>query len=104
MKSGDDGLFPFKRQTPQVKGRKNEIKLAKEYGARPHPNSGAGRIKDDASTDGEVFEFKQANKTHTVNANELEALRKRASREGKDAYYVVEFGNGVLIEGRVWKR
>ena len=96
-----DDLFPHKRLTPQQQGRKNERKLAKRYGAREHPNSGAGRIKDDASSDDAVFEFKKANKSHTVKLDDLKAIHRRAHREGKEPFYVIEFADGVVLEGVV---
>lgn len=98
----DNGLgLPYKPKTPQVKGRDSERKQAKVYGARVHPMSGAGSIKDDASNDEAIYEFKQANKTHVITASELDALFIRGCRAEKDAMYVVKFGNGIILEGRL---
>lgn len=92
--SGDLGL-PYGKHTPQVEGRRAEKRMARERGARLHPMSGAGSIKDDASTEAEVFEFKNANKTHTLNADDLYKLMVRALRAEKEPYYVIQFANGV---------
>ena len=99
-----DDLFPYKEKTPQVKGRENEAPTAKVYNMRPHPNSGAGKIKGDASNADEVGEFKMANKSHTLGADELAKHFRESAKEGKDALYVVEFANGIVLEGYVYRR
>jgi hypothetical protein len=53
--------------------------------------SGAGSIKDDASTDDVQYEFKQAGRTHTLNGAALQGLWLRACRQSKRAEYVIYF-------------
>lgn len=65
--------------------------MAKDRDARPHPMSGAGRIKDDASTETDQYEFKLANKSHTLKGADLYQLFVRAIRQGKEPKYVVYF-------------
>lgn len=78
-------------KTPQVRGREREVEMAKSRGARPHPMSGAGRIKDDASSEDNQYEFKQAKVSHTMKGKELLDLFRRAVRQGKDPEYVIYF-------------
>lgn len=84
------------KKTRQVEGRDSEKRQAKRHGARLHPNSGAGHIKDDASNDDTVYEFKDAKKQHTLKASDLEALFRRSVRQGKDAAYVILFSDNNL--------
>lgn len=93
----DLGL-PYEKHTRQVEGRISEKKQARKYGARLHPMSGAGSIKDDASNDETIFEFKDANRTHTLASRDLRALVVRAVRQGKDARYVVTFADGTVAD------
>jgi len=60
-------------------------------GARLHPNSGALRIKHDASDRETLYEIKDANKTYTLKAEELNELWTRAARELKAPEFVVVF-------------
>lgn len=75
----------------QMQGRLSEKQMAKERGARLHPNSGAGRIKDDASNDADQFEFKHVLHTHGIKGVDLLALFKRATRMGKEPRYIIYF-------------
>lgn len=84
-------------KTPQVKGREREVKMAKDRGARPHPMSGAGRIKDDASDDQTQYEFKSVGKKHTLDGWALDGLFVRAIRQGKTPIYVVEFEDAQIV-------
>lgn len=96
--------MPWKPQkTRQVEGRDSEKHQAKKHGARLHPNSGAGHIKDDASNEDTIFEFKDANKSHTLKATDLEGLFVRAVRQGKQAKYVILFGH-VGLEAEITLR
>ena len=79
--------------TPQVRGRKVEKPMAKKIGARIHPNSGAGSIKQDMSTDDAIIEMKTAEKSFTLNAKYLEGVFTNAIRQGKDAQLIVVFPN-----------
>jgi protein RecA len=75
----------------QQQGRVTEKQLLKKRGARVHPMSGAGRIKDDGSDDAYLFEIKDAVKSHTLNADDLWALFVRAVRQDREALYLVQF-------------
>ena len=89
-------------KTRQVEGMVSEKKAAKKRGAKLHPRSGAGTIKWDASTDDELIEYKDAAKTITVNGKYLEKLFRDASAQGKDAIFVVTFGEAnIILEGRI---
>ena len=68
-----------------------EKRIAKELGATLHPNSGALRIKHDASDSEKLYEIKDANKTYTLKAEELNELWTRAAREVKTPEFIVEF-------------
>lgn len=96
-----DGLMPWEPKTPQEYGKRVEKKRAKERGARVHPGSGSGRIKYDASTTETLYEFKEVAKSHTLKGDYLEEIFVTATRQGKDAIYVVSFGNGITLEGRL---
>lgn len=91
--------LPYGEKSRQQQGRDSEKKQAKKYGARAHPMSGAGKIKDDASDEDWIYEYKDAVKTHTLSAAALNALLCRAEAQGKDAAYVIKFDNGVTMEG-----
>ena len=56
-----------------------------------HPRSGAGRIKADASTDHEVIEVKDANKSYTLHGRDLLTVFRVATRSGKSPRFVVYF-------------
>tara|TARA_Y100000004_G_scaffold190646_1_gene248113 strand:- start:467 stop:685 length:219 start_codon:yes stop_codon:yes gene_type:complete len=56
-----------------------------------HPNSGALRIKHDASDDESLYEIKDANKSFTLTAEDLHTLWVRAAREMKEPYYIVKY-------------
>ena len=90
--------LPYKPRTPQQQGRYREREQARKHGVRLHPNSGAGRIKEDASNDEKVVEFKEANKSFTLNAADLLGTFQRAVRQGKDSVWVIAFANGIEAE------
>ena len=84
--------LPYRvNKTRQVNGNLNEVKMAKDRGARAHPMSGAGRIKDDASSETKQYEFKTVAKTHSLKGSDLLALFRRGVRQGKDPEYVIYF-------------
>ena len=94
-------ILPYDpRITPQVKGRKDEVIMAKERGARLHPMSGAGSIKDDASNEDTVFEMKSVRASHSLKGSTLLDLFLRATKQGKEAQYVVRF-NDARIEATI---
>lgn len=92
---GDDGPA-WSPPTRQVQGRVTEKKWLKARGAKVHPNSGAGRIKDDGHDEDSIYEVKDANKTFVVNAKEMAALRKRAAQVGKQGVLVIKFPGFVM--------
>ena len=83
--------MPWSVRTRQKEGDQTEKQIAKKRGARVHPRSGAGSIKDDASDDDTQYEIKDANKSYTLNATELLTLWRRAVQRGKDAKFVIYF-------------
>lgn len=91
--SPEDRLgLPYKvTRTPQEKGRIEEVKMARKRGATPHPGSGAGKIKDDASNDDYLYEFKNVSRVHTLKGADLLALFKRSIQQSKEAQYVIYF-------------
>lgn len=92
--SGDgDGVAgpSWSPDTRQVQGRTTERKVLKARGAKVHPNSGAGRIKDDGHDDEAIYEVKDAQKSHTIKAVEIRGLRKRAAEQGKQGVYIIKF-------------
>ena len=96
--SKTDLHLPYQKHTPQVMGRKVEPGMARKLGARLHPNSGAGKIKDDASNEDTVYEFKNANRSFTLNGSDLSATHARAVRQGKEGVWVITFANGITAE------
>lgn len=65
----------------------------KARGARVHPNSGAGNIKDDGSDEHIVYEVKDARKNYTLKVAELVTLYKRAVRQGKMGVFLIYFSD-----------
>ena len=74
-----------------------------DKGAYVHPMSGAGRIKDDGHDDQNLYEVKTAAATHQISAVALSDLWTRAVQQGRDAIYMIEFGNGFTLTGIVEK-
>ena len=68
-----------------------------------HPMSGAGRIKNDGHDEDHLYEIKTAKATHSVKATDLKELWQRAVQQGRDAIYLIEFGNGFTLTGTVEK-
>lgn len=98
------GLTYKVAKTPQDRGREGEKKMARDRGARIHPMSGAGRIKDDASTDDIQYEFKNVAASHTLKGRDLNALFIRAIRQGKSAEYVIYFEDADLTATITFQR
>lgn len=95
------GWFPDSRQ---VEGRKTEREILRKRGALAHPNSGAGNIKDDGHDDERLYEIKDARKSHTLKGADLEALRRRAARQGLEGTYIVYFSDlDLTLEGKLYK-
>lgn len=81
----------WRPRTRQQEGRQSEKQVAKGLGAKVHPNSGALRIKHDASDAETLYELKDANKTYTLKAEELHTLWTRAVHEGKEPVFIITF-------------
>lgn len=90
--------MPWQPRTRQVEGRLSEARLAKKLGARLHPMSGAGRIKDDMSTDDHIIEAKDANLSYTLKSSDLDGLFRRAVQQGKEPLFIVTFKNNIIAE------
>lgn len=84
---------PWQPRSRQSEGRQTEKEVVHRQGGRVHPNSGAGSIKDDGSSEGALFEVKDAQKTHTLHGKTLNSLFRRAVAQDKDAVYIVYFGD-----------
>lgn len=87
--------LPYSPKTRQMQGRATEKRVLKSMGARQHPMSGAGRIKEDGSTPDLLIEVKDANKSFTLNGADLLQTRTRAIRQGKTGCWVITFANGL---------
>ncbi len=83
-------------KTRQVEGRDVEAKLLKERGARVHPMSGAGSIKEDGSDDHNLYEVKLANKSFTLKSKDLVKTLVRAIRQGKQGVWLIHFDDDDL--------
>ena len=88
--------IPWPVRTRQKQGRVTEKEIAKKRGARVHPNSGALRIKHDASDEETLYEIKDANKTYTLSGKELLELWKRSAQQLKDPLFVIYFTDADL--------
>lgn len=99
----DDLGLPYKPHTRQVQGRRTEKKVIKAMGARLHPNSGSGRIKEDGSDEFALYEVKDAGKTHTLSSKALETSWLRATRQSKESIWIIKFGNGMKATIRLTK-
>lgn len=94
--------MPWGIRSRQQSGMKSEKKLAKEAGARLHPRSGAGKIKDDASNEETIFEFKEVAKSHSLSGQKLEELLVRAIQQNKTAQYDIVFlDNNLTFRGTI---
>lgn len=94
--------LPWAVPSASVNGRKSEKEKAKRYGAMLHPNSGSLGIKNDFSTEDTVYEDKNVAKSHTIKGSDLNDLFVNATRQGKEARYIVYFSDAdVTIEGVV---
>lgn len=92
--------LPWSKATPQVQGRLTERRILKARGARVHPNSGAGRIKEDGSDQEAVYEVKETQNSYRLVAKELRQTRRRAARQGKQSIWIIKFP-GFIVECRI---
>ena len=99
--TGSDLGLPYKPKTRQVQGRVTEKKILRDRGARQHPNSGAGRIKEDGSDEDYLYEIKDANKGFLMIGRDLLTSWGRAVRQGKEAVWIITFANGIEAEVRL---
>lgn len=70
-----------------------EARILKARGARQHPRSGAGRIKDDGSDENYIYEVKDARKSYTLKAKTLVDLFRRGAQQGKGALTLIYFSD-----------
>lgn len=67
-----------------------------------HPNSGAGSIKQDGSTDHILYEIKDARKSFRLNWKDLRELLVRALRQEKVGVMLIYFSDAdVTVECKV---
>lgn len=93
---------PWKTVTPSVRGGQTEKIVAKRMGARLHAASGSKVEKDDFSTEDSVIEFKNPNKTHTIQGSKLADQFVRAAKQGKSAMYTIYFEDfDITLEGTI---
>lgn len=59
-----------------------------------HPNSGAGKIKDDGSDDHNLYEVKLCRKSFRLDVKDLKALVVRAVRQNKNGVMLIVFDDG----------
>lgn len=95
-----DRIVPWEKDSPQKAGRRAEARAAKKAGARLHPMSGAGRIKQDYSDDQSVTEHKRASKSFTLKLSDVRDAHKNAALQGKTSEWVIEFP-GYTLRGTV---
>jgi hypothetical protein len=86
----------WNKPSRSVEGRITERKILKARGAKVHPISGAGKIKDDGSDSEAVYEVKDAVKTYTIKASEMRGLRRRAVMQGKQGVLLIKFPGFVM--------
>ena len=70
-----------------------ERRVLTQRGARVHPNSGAGSIKEDGSDDDLLYEVKDCRKSFTLKAADLETTFIRAVRQGKMGCWLIYFSD-----------
>lgn len=92
-----------RRNTRQQQGRRTERRILTERGAVIHPNSGAGRIKDDGHDEDYLFEVKDtAAASFIVKAPEMQTLFRRACQQNKVGVLLVYFAEyGFTVECRL---
>ena len=94
-------LLPWRTPDDRTRGLRREAKVVKERGGRVHPRSGAGRIKNDGSTQEADIEVKSTNgKQFILKAEELRKSWVQAVRAGKEqmVWVIVFEKEGVEAE------
>lgn len=94
----DELQLPWSPPTRQQDGAKTEKRLLKQEGARVHPRSGAGRIKEDGSKgqgnfdpEDVLYEVKDCRKSYTLKATDLRQSFVRAVQQGRTSVWLVYF-------------
>jgi hypothetical protein len=82
---------PWRRSTPQQRGRNREKPVLKELGAKPHPMSGAGRIKGDGSDEYVLYELKEASKSFNLSRALVQMMWNAGARQHKEPVIIVDF-------------
>lgn len=77
----------------QAEGRKSEKLTLKQRGARAHPGSGSGRIEFDGSTETQLIECKDANRSFTIKGAYIERLWRTAIKQRRQPIMVVYFSD-----------
>lgn len=94
--------MPWRTPTRQEVGLQEEAIILKLHGARQHPGSGSGQIKEDGSTDEEIIQIKTVNSTVVLKGIDIQQLWLAASRTNKRARLIVFFDSlGLRLEGEV---
>jgi hypothetical protein len=92
----------WQKPSRQVQGRITERKLLQDIGARVHPNSGAGHIKEDGSDEEHLYEVKDCRKSFTLKASDLRQSFVRAVRQQKTSVWMIHFSDaGFTAEVRL---
>lgn len=92
------GALPWSAATRQQQGLKAEAKILKDRGARQHPRSGAGSIKEDGSDDHNLYEIKNTRKkSFSLKALDLRTSFKRAVQQGKRSVWIIDFDDESFV-------
>lgn len=83
-------------KTRQVQGRVVEKKILEDRGARVHPMSGAGSIKEDGSDEHCLYEVKLTRKSFSLKGSDLLKTLVRAVRQGKMGVWLIYFSDHDL--------
>ena len=93
-----------KKETTRGFSQRRESSLAKKYGARMTPNSGARwHSKGDLKTETHLIEVKSTKGSQIiVHKSWLEKIREEAIKEGKEPVLVIDFGD-IQLTGLIEK-
>lgn len=92
------------KETTRGFSQRRENSLAKKYGARTTPNSGARwHSKGDLKTETHLIEIKSTKGSQiVVHKSWLEKIREEAIKEGKEPVLVIDFGD-IQLTGLIEK-
>ena len=100
--SGGGIELPWKPTTRQEVGRQEEVRILKLRGARPHPGSGSGNIKEDGSDEATLYQVKTVGRSISLTAKDIQTLWLNAIHTGKEARVVIYFDQlDLTLEGVV---